>query len=77
MIHLDDLALCQGAARNEQLKMNHQGNQATGKKGKVIRRRHKHNPWEKKRWLACMLFGTNRLKGGAIWHIHPVLRNDR
>jgi hypothetical protein len=33
-------------------------------------------PTEKKWWYACMLFGTNCLNEGAMWHIDPLLGND-
>jgi hypothetical protein len=26
---------------------------------------------------ACRLFGMNSFKEGAMWHVHPLLGNDR
>jgi hypothetical protein len=33
-------------------------------------------PPEKKWLYACMLFGTNSHKEGAMWHVDPLLGND-
>jgi hypothetical protein len=32
----------------------------------------------KKKWrYACRLFETNSLKEGAMWHVYPLVGNDR
>jgi hypothetical protein len=38
----------------------------------------KGQPSEKEKWrYACKLFGTYSLKEGAMWHVEPLLGNDR
>jgi hypothetical protein len=39
--------------------------------------RHKHGSQKKKQRYACRSFGTNSFKEGAMWHVDPLLGNDR
>jgi hypothetical protein len=42
------------------------------------KRRPKHSPQKKKKCrYACRLFGINGLKEGTLWHIDPLVGNDR
>jgi hypothetical protein len=78
MVHLDRLAPYQGttledvALRQEQLESNHwEPSHTEGRQGRS-------QPSEKKKWwYACTLVGMTSLKVTVLWHVDPLLGNDR
>lgn len=67
--------------RTEQLEhfvSNRREKLVTEKEGEFHHRRHKHNPWKRKKLRqTCRLLGPNSLKEGAVWNEDPLLGNDR
>jgi hypothetical protein len=61
--------------QREQLESNQRQNRATGKEDEADHRCHKHNP--RKRRNGGMLFRKNSFKDGAMYHVDPLLGNDR
>jgi hypothetical protein len=64
--------------QGEELETNHGGNRAMGKEGETNHRCHKHSPRKRRNGgMPVGYSGRINLMEGAMWHVDPLLGNDR